>query len=84
MVEEIGGLALLIALEVGVDVGDEGLEGFGKVCHAADDRRAGGCGKEKGKGGLQDSQAPKPRQNVPFFGGKGSWLGGHWVMEDPP
>jgi hypothetical protein len=59
MVEEIGGLALLIALQVGVDVGDEGLEGFGKVCHAADDRRTGGCGKEKG-GVMPYAQPPVP------------------------
>ena len=33
VVEEVGGLALLIALEVSLDVGDGGLEGFGKICH---------------------------------------------------
>jgi len=38
VVEKIGGFALLIAGEVGLDVGDEGGEGFWEIGHAGESR----------------------------------------------
>ena len=90
MVEEIGGLALFIALEVGLDLGDEGLEGFGKVCHAGDDRDGWDAVKEKG--GCGKAAGPQKRAKMSHFpagkghggGVVGSWRGLHDPREGPP